>query len=68
MKRLLMEPSGWSCTLAECPPGFFVCDDSLCFKTEYGAVGSFNEAGEHFVSDPATTEVQPVEPRWEYED
>jgi hypothetical protein len=65
MKRLLIEPSGWPCKLAECPPGFFVCGDNLCFKTEYGAVGSFNEAGEYFVSDPTTTEVQPVEPSWE---
>lgn len=35
MKRLVMEPVGWPCTLRECPPGFFLYEDTVCYKTEY---------------------------------
>lgn len=37
MKRMIVEPDGWPCTLEECPPGHFVIDGQLCFKTEYPA-------------------------------
>jgi hypothetical protein len=74
MKRLLIEPSGWPCTLKECPPGFFLYEKQLCFKTEYGKAINFqgpyepdayNSAGEHFCLLDA--EVQPVTDRWEEE-
>lgn len=76
MKRLVMLPEGWPCTLAECRPGFFLWEEHLCLKDEYGSAdGSYNEAGERFwggVTDAAEREklvVQPVEPKWEeYED
>lgn len=49
MKRLVLEPEGWPCTLRECRPGFFVFDGTeLCLKTEYGAmetVGPVNVPG-----------------------
>lgn len=36
MKRLVVVPAGWPCTLAECPPGLFLFEGKhLGFKTEY---------------------------------
>lgn len=35
MKALVIQPSRFPCTLAECPPGFFVFGEELCFKSEY---------------------------------
>jgi hypothetical protein len=40
MKRLVLEPQGWPCTLEECPPGLFLHRDSVGFKTEYRAMES----------------------------
>lgn len=37
MKCMTLKPDGWTCTLAECPPGFFVFQDDLYLKTEYSA-------------------------------
>jgi hypothetical protein len=70
MKKLIMKPDNWVCTLEECPPGFFVVGCNLCFKTEYhkenGQVKAFNEAGEYFCSeDDRKVMVQPVVPEWE---
>jgi len=42
MKRLVLEPFGWPCTLGECPPGHFLWEDSVCFKTEYGGMECSN--------------------------
>lgn len=76
MRRLVMVPDGWPCTLRECRPGHFVWDDCLCFKDEYAEAGnSYNEAGEVFwggvktASERDALVVQPVAPVWqEYED
>lgn len=73
MKRLLIEPVGWPCTLAECPPGHFVHEDALCFKSEYNVskIEAFCESGEYFCGGTSTKEerdkliVQPVESIWE---
>jgi hypothetical protein len=72
MKRLVMVPDGWPCSLGESRPGFFIWQDNLCFKDEYGSAGnSFNSAGEIFWGGVTTKEdrsrlvVQPVEPTWE---
>lgn len=72
MKRLVMMPDGWPCTLGECRPGHFIYQDRLCFKDEYGSAGnSYNEAGEIFWGgttdrqDRNTLTVQPVLPIWE---
>lgn len=35
MKRLELIPTGFPCTLAECPAGFFLKDNEVCFKSEY---------------------------------
>jgi len=48
MKRLVLEPYGWPCSLGDCPPGPFLYENTVCFKTEYGAmelVGPANVAG-----------------------
>ncbi len=49
----VLEPAGWPCTLAACPPGpFFSEGNHLGFKSEYrttdGKIEAFNEAGEFF--------------------
>lgn len=36
MKRLELKPDGWPCKLSECPPGFFLFNDSVCYKSSYG--------------------------------
>ena len=72
MKRMIIKPEGWKCKLYECPPGFFVFNDHLCFKTEYGPdLEVFNEGGEYFwggvktKEERAELEVQPVEVLWD---
>lgn len=36
MKRLVILPDGWPCTLAECPPGLFLFQErTLGLKTDY---------------------------------
>lgn len=73
VKILKIIPAGWECTIEECPPGHFVCDGQLCFKTEYGCADSpdfpmqvFNSAGENFVARKIM--VQPVDYEWGEED
>lgn len=66
MRNLILKPSGWPCTLAECAPGHFVHEEQLCFKNEYSVEGklqAFNCAGEYFCM-PDTTIVQPVDFEW----
>jgi hypothetical protein len=69
MKQVLIEPDGWPTTLAECPPGPFMFNDSLCFKSEYrtdGKIEAFCESGEFFWGGTSANEdrnrlmVQPV--------
>ena len=64
MRKLLIEPDGWPCTLVECPPGPFInveSPDMLCFKSEYrnddNKMMAYNSAGEFYHSDAL---VQPV--------
>lgn len=70
MKTLTIKPDGWPCKLGECPPGHFVFEDSLCFKTEYGELEVYNEAGEAFWGGQSTKLavsnliVQPVVAEW----
>jgi len=75
MKKLVLKPEGWACTLEECPAGLFVFNDSICFKSEYrtdeGQLEAYNEAGEFFwggtktYSERAKLVVQPVISEWE---
>lgn len=69
MKTYTIEPQGWPCTLEECPPGHFVKDDQLCFKSEYrtqaGMVEAFCCSGEYFACGhlkPSEREAQIVQP------
>lgn len=69
-RELIVKPDGWPCSLGECPPGFFVFNDSLCFKTGYGDLEVYCESGEAFwggaktKEDIATLIVQPVTSEW----
>lgn len=69
MKKLTIEPQGWPCRLCECPPGYFVFDDDLCFKSEYG--DSYCDSGESFwggttsKTDRDRLIVQPAVAVWE---
>lgn len=69
MKRLVLEPLGWTCRLEEAPCGPFLCNGKVCFKTEYrrddGAIEAFCETGEAFHGEGNATEVQPLEPKWQ---
>jgi hypothetical protein len=73
MKRLEIRPDGWPVKLRDSPPGFFIYEGRLCFKTEYGASEVFNSAGEYFrpsiliggrSDDYLDAEVQPAEYVW----
>lgn len=61
MKRYVIVPIGWPCTLAACPAGSFVYQDALCFKSEYrsdGNIEAFCESGEFFWGGTETEEVR----------
>lgn len=65
MKTITVEPNGWECLIEECPPGHFMYEGQLCFKTEYGndldekcPMEVYNSAGETFM--PRKIMVQPV--------
>jgi len=71
MKRFILKPEGWLCQLKECPPGFFIYNNSLCFKTEYKPEEVYCESGEIFWGGTTKDEmrqildVQPVVAHWE---
>ncbi len=65
MLRAIIRPSDWACSVEECPPGHFMVDSQLCFKTDYLTDGKpqiFNSAGEMAYFDEQVT---PVEVDWE---
>ena len=68
MKKLELIPLNFPCRLGECPPGFFLFRDEVCFKSEY--TESYNSAGEYFwggTSDKNETWaliVQPLDYKW----
>lgn len=33
--KILIEPEGWPCHLQECPPGLFMFQGALGFRSEY---------------------------------
>lgn len=72
-KELVLRPVGWPCTLYQCPPGFFLYNGNVCFKTEYRSDNKmevFCESGEFFCASTKTEdekeklEVQPLEADW----
>lgn len=46
MKRLVIKPYEFPCTLNDCEPGLFVFGGEVCMKTDYGTY--FNCVGEVF--------------------
>ena len=74
MKRCLIVPTGWPCTLGDCPPGPFIFDSRLCFKSEYiteNKCDAYCASGEYFCGPPPQTDesrsacmVQPVHIEW----
>ena len=73
-KKLVIIPDEWTCSLGSCPPGFFVFEEELCFKTEYGHCEVYCKSGETFWGGTNTSKnrdkliVQPVIVRWEEEE
>jgi len=74
MRKLVIKPVEWPCTLAECPPGLFVLDSSLGLKTEYGDMEVYTGGGEIFWGGAANKEdrsnllVTPATYEWEEEE
>jgi hypothetical protein len=58
MKEVIIVPDGWMCMIEECPPGFFMYEGQLCFKSEYGMSDIFCSSGEYFM--PRNIMVQPT--------
>ena len=70
MRRLIIEPEGWSCRLTECRPGLFVFDNELCLKDDYRDGPYICDGGETFWGGTDLKEnrdqliVQPVKAVW----
>lgn len=73
MKQLIIVPDGRPCHLAECPPGYFMYEDTLCFKTKYrtdeNRIMAYDEEGEFFCHGDSDHDrdyaiVQPVKAEW----
>ncbi len=66
MRRLILKPCEFECSIEECPPGLFLHSGHyIGFKSEYapnGKIEAFNEAGEAFCGDG---KVIPLRPEWE---
>ena len=62
MKQVKINPDGWEVKIESCPPGFFMYENQLCFKTEYrqenGDIEVYCDSGETFMSREVL--VQPV--------
>lgn len=74
MKQLILVPDGWPCSLDECPPGLFVWNDHIGFKTSYkaddDAMEVYSASGDAFwyggrnYSERSKIIVQPVSAEW----
>jgi len=46
---IIIKDAGDECTIEECPPGLFMFEGTLCFKSEYNKSGVFcADTGEYF--------------------
>lgn len=63
MKKLILEPNGWECTLDECDAGLYVYDKQVFLKTNYGDCESFCDNGCTCVLEGSAI-VQPVISKW----
>lgn len=74
MRKLELKPDGWPCKLKECPPGLFLCGETVGLKSEYksenGNSEAFCDSGEAFWGDANRggtaddTIVQPLIAEW----
>ena len=62
MKRLIMKPCDFECPVRECPPGYFLYQDMVGFKSEYGS-DAYCDTGEYFCVQDA--KVIPLTYEWE---
>ena len=46
IERIELIPHGHKCKLKDCPPGFFLFENEVCLKTEYGENDSYLDNGE----------------------
>jgi len=62
---LIILPSGFPCSLQDCPPGHFIFNEQLCFKSEYNQseVEAFNSGGEYLCISRDEI-VTPVKAEW----
>ena len=58
-----IKPAGFPCKIEECPPGMFLYENQICFKSEYktnaGEMELYCDSGEAFV--PREVLVTPLE-------
>lgn len=73
MKKLELNPDGFECSFGECPPGLFLYDKNVFFKSEYttnGRPDAYCDSGEYFCAGKPNPEdisaliVQPL--LWEW--
>lgn len=70
MKKMMLVPDGFACSIEECPPGPFAygtgIEYSLGFKSEYktkqGKIEAYCESGEFYCGED---KVIPLVVRWE---
>lgn len=78
-KKLVIEPKGWRCTIAECPPGLFMHEGDLVVKSAYYSTDGycdvyFAEDGDAFWGGVSTKRdrdalmVQPCVLEWQSHD
>lgn len=56
MRSISLIPHGFACDLNECPPGYFIFDGSICFKSQYGPNEIYCDTGEAFWGGVNTVE------------
>lgn len=66
MKRLVLNPAGWPCRLAECPSGLLVHEGELRLKTAYAE--HYLGSGDAWGYAKPDLIVQPVVAKWEEEE
>ncbi len=68
---IVITPTSFEITVGDCPPGLFVANGVLCFKTEYSSTPYVAESGEVFHGGALTLELRdeipafPCEWSWE---
>ena len=66
MRQIILGPKGWPCSYEDCPPGLFLADNQICFKSEYSKDGKgvgYNSSGECYHGESDL--IQPLTAVWE---